>query len=1157
MRFRHVFATLFGGSLPTSMKRPNSRKRRTRMLELECLENRIVPTIVYKPVFGPETTSQDGSEHMQQPQVYLVFWGGYWVSDGAGQVQSVINAASNVVTSTFPLITDQYGADGSGMSIAGVVFDSSTPTNGSFGGGDINDVVQNQIDNNALPESDAFNGNDHSKMYVVITPPNFLSNSPSAVGFNQVKSDTDVGFGIDVDDIGECWVWSGSDPHNFVNLDQFSLTFSHEVAEIMSDLDGEGYEVNPPAFAPPGEGNQIGDYEGNSYAFHLSNGVDVQPVWSRSDNAWAVDDGTTQNFYLDGSAGWTFNPSDQSFHFDQEYALTLQGDQNGSPADDTVTIDQVASGPQKGGVQVTQNGETVSFDPGQISHITVNMKDGNDTINVESVVSGVPVTINLGSGHDVVNISPSAGNLDTIQTYVTVNAGNGSGTLNVYDQNNFNDATWILDAGNMTRTNAAAIYYNGLFNSLNINGGRGNVVYQVNGTQPAFPTTVSAGTNNSAQFLIEGTTGPFVANLGSGVESVIVSPLAQNLDNISGNVTVNGLPGNQTNTLVVNDQNNGNSANWEIEGSSVLRDSASSLLISYKNLADLEVRGGFGGNSFNVTPIGQNLDILPNIFSITGRKPADSLTLNDQANKRFATWSITGANVTRRSITVFPLQVVDSVNYSHIGNLIVNGGSGGNAFDLSPTAMNLDELPADVTVNGGGSPSAVSNTAILDDQNNANFSTWTVDGSRVDRSYTRFIFLQGNIIRVTVTETIHYSNLSSLVLNGGSGGSEFDLTPSSQDLDKLLATVTVNGGGSADSLNVFDQSNPNASLWNISSTSLDRTWLEVINLGNLIFDVPITSTINYSSLTSLTVYGGGTVGSAGNTFNITGTPAPTSVDSGIGNDQVNVQGSANPLSINGDFGNNTLVGANVPNTWSITGANSGTVGAVKFSNFQNLVGGSAGNTFQFHTGGSLDGTLNGGGGVNTLDYSGYTGGITVDLPLHLAGLVHQMAANSVFSIQNVTGSQGNDLLVGDANPNVLIGGTGRNVIIGGAGGDTLNAGPSSDDNILIAGTTAWDMNLPALQAVMAEWTRTDLGYADRFKHLAHGGTGAGAKPLNKVNGQLILLNKSTVFADSSPDTLTGGAAVNATNKTTHDWFFVDLDDVITNLKKPADHVTKV
>jgi Ca2+-binding RTX toxin-like protein len=77
-----------------------------------------------------------------------------------------------------------------------------------------------------------------------------------------------------------------------------------------------------------------------------------------------------------------------------------------------------------------------------------------------------------------------------------------------------------------------------------------------------------------------------------------------------------------------------------------------------------------------------------------------------------------------------------------------------------------------------------------------------------------------------------------------------------------------------------------------------------------------------------------------------------------------------------------------------------------------------------------------GGGTNTLDYSAYTGDVTVDLPLGFAtGL-----GGGISNIQNVTGSDGNDLLVGDGNANVLVGGTGRNVLIGG-GADALGRLP--------------------------------------------------------------------------------------------------------------------
>jgi hypothetical protein len=94
-----------------------------------------------------------------------------------------------------------------------------------------------------------------------------------------------------------------------------------------------------------------------------------------------------------------------------------------------------------------------------------------------------------------------------------------------------------------------------------------------------------------------------------------------------------------------------------------------------------------------------------------------------------------------------------------------------------------------------------------------------------------------------------------------------------------------------------------------------------------------------------------------------------------------------------------------------------------FTDMQNLLGGSAADLFAFQKSGSLAGTLDGGGGTNTLNYAGYLGNVTVDLPLHLASLVNMMNPNSVFNIQNVQGSNGNDVIVGDANPNVFVGGT--------------------------------------------------------------------------------------------------------------------------------------
>src|SRR5262249_15500878 len=138
--------------------------------------------------------------------------------------------------------------------------------------------------------------------------------------------------------------------------------------------------------------------------------------------------------------------------------------------------------------------------------------------------------------------------------------------------------------------------------------------------------------------------------------------------------------------------------------------------------------------------------------------------------------------------------------------------------------------------------------------------------------------------------------------------------------------------------------------------------------------------------------------------------------------------------------------------------------------------------------------LDAGNGINTLDYSANTGDVVVDLPKGMA----TGFAGGISQIQNVTGGIGNNLIVGDANVNTLIGGTGRNVLIGGAGGDILDANKSLGDNILIGGTTDWDMNLDALNAIFAEWTRTDLGFADRFSDLTTFTNSAKAIPKNVV-----------------------------------------------------------
>ena len=67
------------------------------------------------------------------------------------------------------------------------------------------------------------------------------------------------------------------------------------------------------------------------------------------------------------------------------------------------------------------------------------------------------------------------------------------------------------------------------------------------------------------------------------------------------------------------------------------------------------------------------------------------------------------------------------------------------------------------------------------------------------------------------------------------------------------------------------------------------------------------------------------------------------------------------------LGNDTLVGADTVNSWTLTGANTGTLNGQLFADIENLVGGAEADTFIFEAGGHVTGTIDGGGGTNPPD----------------------------------------------------------------------------------------------------------------------------------------------------------------------------------------------
>jgi Ca2+-binding RTX toxin-like protein len=121
-----------------------------------------------------------------------------------------------------------------------------------------------------------------------------------------------------------------------------------------------------------------------------------------------------------------------------------------------------------------------------------------------------------------------------------------------------------------------------------------------------------------------------------------------------------------------------------------------------------------------------------------------------------------------------------------------------------------------------------------------------------------------------------------------------------------------------------------------------------------------------------------------------------------------------------------------------------------------LFGGVGHDIFRLMDGAELNGSIDGGGGINTLDYSAYTTPVEVELASFTASHI----SLGIVGIQNVYGGQADDLLIGDNGDNILSGGGGNDRLIGGLGDDTYLFGDNfgSDTVIDTAGSNTLDFS---------------------------------------------------------------------------------------------------
>ena len=157
-----------------------------------------------------------------------------------------------------------------------------------------------------------------------------------------------------------------------------------------------------------------------------------------------------------------------------------------------------------------------------------------------------------------------------------------------------------------------------------------------------------------------------------------------------------------------------------------------------------------------------------------------------------------------------------------------------------------------------------------------------------------------------------------------------------------------------------------------------------------------------------------------------------------GNDLDNViTGNAGNDTINGHFGNDTLYGGD--NEDELYGGDG-----------DDTLDGGAGQDKLF--GGAGSDILNGGAGYDRAIYTGALAGVTVDLS-NTYNNTGDAAGNSYIDIEEIQGSDFNDIIVGDEQTNRLYGNGGNDTLSGGAGDDALVGGGGADT---LDGGAGWD-----------------------------------------------------------------------------------------------------
>lgn len=341
-----------------------------------------------------------------------------------------------------------------------------------------------------------------------------------------------------------------------------------------------------------------------------------------------------------------------------------------------------------------------------------NLSDTSYTITGSSVArpGSAPITYDhLGRG---LNIAGGGGNdtfniLATNQSPLTITAGFGSNSngLAIDDTPNTGDTTYTITRSSVARTGVGAINYSGNITNLVLTGGSGNNTYNVASTPSGSPTTLNTG-NGVDTVNVRGDSGLLFINIGGLGDTIALTNSTATLGGI-GRVILND-PSNSA-AVTMDDSGFTESTTYTITSTQVTAGAWPNFLLSYNNVASLNLNGssgddsfaiestasttcttvyaGTGTNRFDLTPSAQDLADVAGPLNLLG-SGADTLVFWDSANPNAETYTFDDVPSTLSLATVPTFAAswsgVTAIYLETNGMSTVNDPSGTVLVDVPP-----------------------------------------------------------------------------------------------------------------------------------------------------------------------------------------------------------------------------------------------------------------------------------------------------------------------------------------------------------------------------------------------------------------------------------------------------------------------------------------